>query len=154
MEANLFNHVLIVAEDSSVTYVENYISTVEESNGVFNLVTEVSAARTAKFSTGRYDTIAKNTTVYVNRRGVTDNNARIEWALGMMNDGDTVSDNTTYLMGDGSGRYENSGDRPRRADRELHHQGRSFRQTYRRPYFETRCDERQRHIHFQRDWKN
>src|SRR5690606_19901342 len=29
-EANVFNHVLIVAEDnSSVTYVENYISTVE-----------------------------------------------------------------------------------------------------------------------------
>lgn len=103
VEANLFNHVLIVAEEnSSVTYVENYISTVEESNGVFNLVTEVLAGPNSKVQYGAVDTIAKNTTVYVNRRGVTDNNARIEWALGMMNDGDTVSDNTTYLMGDGS----------------------------------------------------
>lgn len=102
-EANLFNHVLIVAEDnSSVTYVENYTSTVEQSNGVFNLVTEVFANNNAKVQYGAVDTIAKNTTVYVNRRGVAANDARIEWALGLMNDGDTISDNTTFLMGNGS----------------------------------------------------
>lgn len=102
-EANLFNHVLIVAEDnSSVTYVENYISTIEQSKGVFNLVTEVFANNNAKVQYGAVDTIAKNTTVYVNRRGVAANDARIEWALGLMNDGDTISDNTTYLMGNGS----------------------------------------------------
>ncbi len=102
-DANLFNHVLIVAEDnSSVTYVENYISTVEESNGIFNLVTEVIANKNARVQYGAVDTIAKNTTVYVNRRGVTADDARIEWALGLMNDGNTISDNTTYLMGNGS----------------------------------------------------
>lgn len=102
-EANLFNHVLIVAEDNSaVTYVENYISTVEQSNGVFNIVTEVFANTNARVQYGAVDTIAKNTTVYVNRRGVAGRDARIEWSLGLMNDGDTISDNTTYLMGDGS----------------------------------------------------
>ncbi len=102
-DANLFNHVLIVAEDnSSVTYVENYISTVEESNGIFNLVTEVIANKNARVQYWAVDTIAKNTTVYVNRRGVTADDARIEWALGLMNDGNTISDNTTYLMGNGS----------------------------------------------------
>ena len=41
---HLFNHVLIVAEDnSSVTYVENYISTVEATDAVANIVTEVIA---------------------------------------------------------------------------------------------------------------
>ena len=41
-------------------------------------------------------------TTYVNRRGVASRDARIEWALGLMNDGDTVSENVTNLIGDGS----------------------------------------------------
>ncbi|MBX9974213.1 Fe-S cluster assembly protein SufD [Cytobacillus firmus] len=102
-EANLFNHVLVVADDnSSVTYVENYISTVEEANGIFNIVTEVIANSNAKVQYGAVDTLAKGTTTYVNRRGVAGRDARIEWALGLMNDGNTVSENTTNLIGDGS----------------------------------------------------
>lgn len=102
-EANLFNHVLVVAEDnSSVTYVENYISTVEEANGVFNIVTEVVTGTNATVQYGAVDTLAKGVTTYVNRRGITGRDARIEWALGLMNDGDTVADNVTKLMGEGS----------------------------------------------------
>jgi len=41
-------------------------------------------------------------TTYVNRRGVAQKDARIEWALGLMNDGNTISENTTNLLGDGS----------------------------------------------------
>jgi Fe-S cluster assembly protein SufD len=99
----LFNHVLIVAEDnSSVTYVENYFSTVESNEGVANIVTEVFANANAKVQYGAVDTLSKGFTTYVNRRGVAGRDARIEWALGLMNDGNTISDNTTYLMGDGS----------------------------------------------------
>lgn len=102
-EANIFNHVLLVAEDnSSVTYVENYISTIESSNGIFNIVTEVIANTNARVQYGAVDTLAKGTTTYVNRRGVAGRDARIEWALGLMNDGDTISENTTNLIGDGS----------------------------------------------------
>jgi Fe-S cluster assembly protein SufD len=102
-DATLFNHVLIVAEDnSSVTYVENYFSTVETTNGIANIVTEVIANANAKVTYGAVDTLNKGYTTYVNRRGVAGRDARIEWALGLMNDGDTISDNTTYLMGDGS----------------------------------------------------
>lgn len=102
-EANLFNHVLLVAEDnSSVTYVENYISTMEESKGIFNIISEVVANTNAKVTYGAVDTLSAGTTVYVNRRGVAGRDARIEWALGLMNDGDTVSDNKTNLIGDGS----------------------------------------------------
>ena len=54
---HLFNHVLIVAEDnSSVTYVENYISTVESKDNVFNIVTEVIANANAKVQYGAVDT--------------------------------------------------------------------------------------------------
>ncbi|PAK42357.1 Fe-S cluster assembly protein SufD [Peribacillus simplex] len=102
-DTTLFNHVLIVAEDnSSVTYVENYFSNVESNEGVANIVTEVFANANAKVQYGAVDTLSKGFTTYVNRRGVAGRDARIEWALGLMNDGNTISDNTTYLMGDGS----------------------------------------------------
>ena len=102
-DANVFNHVLIVAEDnSSVTYVENYISTVESKDNVFNIVTEVIANQNARVQYGAVDNLAKGITTYVNRRGTAARDARIEWSLGLMNDGNTVSDNTTNLVGDGS----------------------------------------------------
>ena len=98
----LFNHVIVVAEDnSSVTYVENYISTVE-ANSVVNIITEVFAGQNARVQYGAVDTLAKGITTYVNRRGTAARDARIEWALGLMNDGNTISENTTNLIGDGS----------------------------------------------------
>ncbi|EIJ80663.1 YurX [Bacillus methanolicus PB1] len=102
-EANMFNHVLVVADDnSSVTYVENYVSTMERANSVFNIVTEVIAKANAKVQYGAVDTLADGATTYVNRRGVAERDARIEWALGLMNDGNTISENITNLVGDGS----------------------------------------------------
>lgn len=102
-EVAMFNHVLVVAEDnSSVTYVENYISTVDVENSVFNIVSEVVAKDNAKVAYGAVDTLNSGVTTYVNRRGVASRDARIEWALGLMNDGDTVSENVTNLIGDGS----------------------------------------------------
>ena len=99
----LINHVIVVAEDnSSVTYVENYISTVDVEEAVFNIISEVFANTNARVTYGAVDTLAKGVTTYVNRRGVAGRDARIEWALGLMNDGDTVSENVTNLIGDGS----------------------------------------------------
>ncbi|OES46543.1 Fe-S cluster assembly protein SufD [Domibacillus iocasae] len=102
-QAALFNHVIVAAEaNSSVTYVENYISTVKTEQGVANIVTEVIAGDNAQISYGAVDTLTENVTTYVNRRGITAPNARIEWSLGIMNDGNTVSENVTNLIGDGS----------------------------------------------------
>ena len=82
-DANLFNHVLIVAEEnSSVTYVENYISTVEmQQDSVFNIVTEVIAKENAKVHMVQWIHLSKGITTYVNRRGVAERDARIEWSL-------------------------------------------------------------------------
>ncbi|MCM2531164.1 Fe-S cluster assembly protein SufD [Neobacillus pocheonensis] len=102
-EASLFNHVIVVADDnSSVTYVENYISTIEVANSVYNIVSEVIAGNNARVQYGAVDNLAKGITTYVNRRGVAGRDARIEWALGLMNEGNTISENTTNLVGDGS----------------------------------------------------
>ena len=102
-DATLFNHVIVVADDnSSVTYVENYISTLDVANSVYNIATEVIANTNARVQYGAVDNLAKGTTTYVNRRGVAGRDARIEWALGLMNEGNTISENTTNLVGDGS----------------------------------------------------
>ncbi|GAB4072826.1 Fe-S cluster assembly protein SufD [Barrientosiimonas marina] len=99
-EAALFNHVLIVAEESSsVTYVENYFSENTEQETTANIVTEVIANDNAQISFGGVDNFAAGTTVYINRRGSVYRDARIEWALGQMNDGNTVSENVTNLFG-------------------------------------------------------
>ncbi|WP_404445089.1 Fe-S cluster assembly protein SufD [Sutcliffiella horikoshii] len=99
----VFNHVLIVAEDNSaVTYVENYLSNNDGEGSIFNIVTEVIANGNSKVQYGAVDNLGKGVTTYVNRRGVVGRDATLEWALGLMNDGDTISENVTNLMGDGS----------------------------------------------------
>src|SRR5690625_3141837 len=102
-EAALFNHVIVVAEESSeVTYVENYISENESEKNVSNIITELFAYENAKVSFGAVDHFAAGTTTYVNRRGVAHGNATIDWALGQMNEGHTVSENETHLIGNNS----------------------------------------------------
>ncbi|TYS60161.1 Fe-S cluster assembly protein SufD [Sutcliffiella horikoshii] len=99
----VFNHVLIVAEDNSaVTYVENYLSNNDGDGSIFNIVTEVIANGNSKVQYGAVDNLGKGVTTYVNRRGVVGRDATLEWALGLMNDGDTISENVTNLIGDGS----------------------------------------------------
>jgi len=102
-EVALFNHVLVVADDnSSLTYVENYISHNHEQETIANIVTEVFANNNTNVSFGAVDNFAEGTTTYINRRGVAQDNATIDWALGQMNDGNTVFENETHLVGNGS----------------------------------------------------
>ncbi|WP_146553454.1 Fe-S cluster assembly protein SufD [Rummeliibacillus sp. SL167] len=102
-DASLFNHVLVVAEaNSSVTYVENYLSTVDEAKGQANIIAEVIVNDNANVTFGAVDVLAKGFTTYVNRRAILHRDAKVDWALGLMNDSDTISENITYLKGDGS----------------------------------------------------
>lgn len=99
----LFNHVIIVAEENSqVTYVENYLSDHQETKTVANVIAEVFAKDNASISYGSVDHFAYGTTAYINRRGMADRDAEIKWALGQMNDGNTLSENVTHLLGDNS----------------------------------------------------
>ncbi|SDZ59676.1 Fe-S cluster assembly protein SufD [Evansella caseinilytica] len=103
-QIGLFNHVLIVAEaNSAVTYIENYVSDGKPQQTVANIIAEVYAADGATVNFGAVDNLAAEVTTYVNRRGyISGQDAKIYWALGQMNDGNTVSENTTYLVGEGS----------------------------------------------------
>jgi len=102
-DASLFNHVLVVADtNSAVTYVQTYVSTIEQSNGQANLIEEVIALDNAQVTFGSVDVLAKGFTTYVNRRGHVKRDAKVDWALGLMNDSDTISESITHLVGDGS----------------------------------------------------
>ncbi len=102
--ASFFNHSIIVAEaNSEVTYIENYMSTVEEAKGQANIISEAITGDNAQLTFGSVDLLAKGLTGFVSRRGVTlGRDSHINWALGLMNDSDTIYENYTDLMGDGS----------------------------------------------------
>lgn len=102
-DASLFNHVLIVADEGSeLTYVESYLSSVEESKEQINIISEVFANDNANVTYGTIDFLAAGMTGYINRRGVVYRDAILDWALGLMNDSSVINDNTTYLIGDNS----------------------------------------------------
>lgn len=102
-QAGIINHTLIVVEDhSSVTYVENYLSENQDHSSVANIISEVFVGQNARLAYGSVDNFAEDVTSYVNRRGHISRDGKIEWALGQMNDGHTISDNTTNLVGSGS----------------------------------------------------
>lgn len=99
--SNIFNHVLLVAEtNSAVTYIENVVS--EKVAIKVNTIAEVLVGENAQVHFGAVDTLSAETVAYVNRRGVVGRNGKLEWALGSMNDGDTISENVTNLVGEGS----------------------------------------------------
>lgn len=98
----LFPHILIVAEaNSKVTYVENLIGH-DQGISVNNYAAEVYVGPGAKVTFAAVDQLGKETTSYIYRRALVEQDGRIDWALGQMNNGNTVSDNTTLLKGNGS----------------------------------------------------
>jgi len=95
-------HVLIVAdENSSVSYVERFESIGDKKNTA-NIVVEVIAKQGAKVQFAAVDTLGQSTDAYVNRRGYLEKDATINWALGIMNDGNVIADFDSELRGDGS----------------------------------------------------
>ena len=101
--ASFFNHVIIVTEESAeVTYVENYVSTASGEGNQLNIVSEVIVGANSNITYGSVDYLDKGFTGHIIRRGTTAADASINWALGLMNEGSQIIDNTTNLIGDRS----------------------------------------------------
>src|SRR5690625_7656795 len=84
-EVALFNHVRVVAEEnSSLTYVENYISNNKDEETVSNVVAEVFVHDNTHITFGGDDDFAAGTAPYIECRGVAGNDAVRTWALGHM----------------------------------------------------------------------
>lgn len=101
--AGLVAHTIVVAEQSSsVTFVESYLSDDSASDGVANIVNEVVVGENAQVKFGAVDEFSDQFVTYVSRQAEVAKDGRIQWALGQMNDGNTLSENATNLEGDGA----------------------------------------------------
>jgi Fe-S cluster assembly protein SufD len=103
-EQSFFKHVLIVADEhSECTYLERFQTTGTETAKVSgNVIVEVIAKAGAKIKYSAVDQLGANITTYMNRRGHILQDASIDWAIGVMNDGDVVADFDSDLVGQGA----------------------------------------------------
>lgn len=97
-------HVLIVAEENSeVTYLERLHTEGESSEKISaNFVVEVIAKPGSKVKFAAIDRLGENVSTYMNRRAHVMRDASVDWALGIMNDGDVIADFDSDLAGVGS----------------------------------------------------
>ena len=96
--------VLIIAgKNSQVNYLERFESFGEgglETSA--NITVEVQALAGSQVKFSAIDRLGKHVTTFMNRRGRLANDASIDWALGIMNQGNVVADFDSDLMGTGS----------------------------------------------------
>ncbi|MDR0270971.1 Fe-S cluster assembly protein SufD [Paenibacillus sp.] len=102
-EATFAPHILIIADtNSSVTYVDNYVSSNGDKAVTHNGAVEVFAKSGAKVRYATIHQMGTNVTDLSYRRAVVDNDASMEWIVGEMNSGDSMSDTYSVLQGNGS----------------------------------------------------
>lgn len=106
-ESKVFaKHILILAdENSQFSYLERFQTiqngeAVEKVSG--NIMVEVIAKPGAKVKYSAIDQLGSHLTTYVNRRGHIMRDASVDWALGLMNEGNVVADFDSDLVGTGS----------------------------------------------------
>jgi len=97
-------HVLIVADEhSEFTYLETFQMTGEGAvKSSANIVVEVVTLPGAKVKFSAIDRLGENMTAFMTRRGHLLNDSSIDWAIGVMNDGNMAGDFDSDLMGNGS----------------------------------------------------
>ncbi|MDC7952048.1 Fe-S cluster assembly protein SufD [Liquorilactobacillus mali] len=101
-KADYVHHVIIVTEkNSEFSYLEN-LTTVGSEKTTANIIVEVIAGVDSHVKFASVDRLGTNTTTYLNRRGHLEDNAKIDWSMGMMNDGNIVGDFDSDLVGNGS----------------------------------------------------
>ncbi|HEY2493208.1 MAG TPA: Fe-S cluster assembly protein SufD [Paenibacillus sp.] len=102
-QATFAPHILIVAEaNSSVTYVDNYVSGELDGDILHNGAAEVFIKAGAKVRYASVHQMGENVTDLSYRRAVVENDGAIEWIVGEMNSGDTMSNTNSILKGSGS----------------------------------------------------
>lgn len=101
----LFNkHIMIIAgKNSKISYLERLESRGEGSDkATANITVEVIARSGAQVKFAAIDRLGENVTAYISRRGKLGNDASIDWAIGVMNEGNVVADFDSDLIGNGS----------------------------------------------------
>ncbi|MGX7031324.1 Fe-S cluster assembly protein SufD [Vagococcus zengguangii] len=102
--ANFNHHVLILAdENSQVTYLERFETIGQgEAKAISNIVVEVVAKQGAQVKFSAIDQLGGNMNTYMNRRAHIMRDASVDWAIGVLNDGNVVADFDSDLVGQGA----------------------------------------------------
>ena len=97
-------HILIiVGKNSKISYLERLESCGEASaQTTANITVEVIAGSGAQVKFAAIDRLGENVTAYISRRGKLGKDASVDWAIGVMNEGNVVADFDSDLIGNGS----------------------------------------------------
>lgn len=97
-------HVLVIAgRNSKFSYLERFESIGQASSkATANISVEVIAGAGSQVKFSAIDRLGQNLTTYMSRRGRLERDASIDWALGVMNEGNIIGDFDSDLIGDGS----------------------------------------------------
>lgn len=98
----LVSHTLIVAGANTKFSVIQQINTKGSQANLANAFVEVIAQENSHVNMSSLDELGENTLAYLQRRAAVGRNAHVNWAIGMMNDGDTVGNFALELNGDGA----------------------------------------------------
>ncbi|TCD45610.1 Fe-S cluster assembly protein SufD [Streptococcus sp. X16XC17] len=97
-------HILIVAgKNSSFSYLERFESIGQGQVEVSaNISVEVIAQAGSQIKFSAIDRLGEHVTAYMSRRARHANDATVDWALGVMNEGNVIADFDSDLIGNGS----------------------------------------------------
>ncbi|MGT2846118.1 Fe-S cluster assembly protein SufD [Streptococcus massiliensis] len=97
-------HILIIAgKHSKINYLERLESLGQgKSKATANITIEVIAQAGAQIKFSAIDRLGEKVTAYISRRGKLADDATIDWAIGVMNEGNVVADFDSDLYGRGS----------------------------------------------------
>ena len=97
-------HILIIAgKHSKFTYLER-LETYDSGTVpvTANITVEVIAQAGAQIKFSAIDRLGEHVTAYISRRGKLDDDSMIDWAIGVMNEGNVIADFDSDLFGRGS----------------------------------------------------
>ena len=102
----LLSHILVVADRGSKVKFIQHLTTVGDQANPANMMIELIARDNSEIDFSSLDELGAQTHTYFKRRADIGRDAHVEWAVGLMNDGDTVGDMDSELLGEGG--YANS----------------------------------------------
>lgn len=96
------SHVLIVADRGSQFAFTQHLTTQGTRANLANNVVEIVANDNSRIKFASVDELGRDTLTYFNRRALVKHNAEVDWAVGLMNLGDTLGQFDTDLVGEGA----------------------------------------------------
>jgi Fe-S cluster assembly protein SufD len=101
-EAGLFPHIVVIADANSKVHFTDTFLNADGIQGIHNGIADIHVAPGAHVTYTSVRVFTQEMTDYIFRHATVEKDGRLEWVLGEMNTGDTITQNTTHLIGSGS----------------------------------------------------